>query len=132
MVFSNRRFLMKNVNQLTKGAMFLAIFSVLLLITLYIPLLGSIVNFFLPLPFILFAAKNNFKSSIVFLIASVLLSLILGSLLAIPLTLAYGSTGVAIGYLINRQKNRWTVLAAGSFVFLIKYHCIVHYLRCGV
>lgn len=110
---------MKNVNQLTKGAMFLAIFSVLLLITLYIPLLGSIVNFFLPLPFILFAAKNNFKSSFVFLVASILLSLILGSLLAIPLTLAYGSTGVAIGYLISRQKSRWTVLGLGSLVFLI-------------
>lgn len=59
---------MKNANQLTKGAMFLAIYSVLLLITLYIPILGAIVNLFLPLPFILFAARNNLKSSVVFLL----------------------------------------------------------------
>ncbi len=110
---------MKSANQLTQGAMFLAIYSVLLLITLYIPILGAIVNLFLPLPFILFAAKNNLKSSIVFFIASILLSLIIGSMLAIPLSLAFGMTGITIGYLINKQKNRWTVILAGSMVFLV-------------
>lgn len=117
---------MKNVNQLTKGAMFLAIYSVLLLMTLYIPVLGAIVNFFLPLPFILFSAKNNLKSSIVFLIAATLISLILGSMLAIPITLAYGMTGVVMGYLIFREKGRWMVLLAGSFVFLL--NTIVQYI----
>jgi uncharacterized protein YybS (DUF2232 family) len=110
---------MKNVNQLTKGAMFLAIYSVLLLITLYIPLLGAIVNFFLPLPFILFAAQNNFKSSVVFFVASLFLSLILGTMLAIPMTMMFGMTGLAMGYLINIKKGRWAVYFASSMVFLI-------------
>jgi uncharacterized protein YybS (DUF2232 family) len=110
---------MNNVNQLTKGAMFLTIYSVLLLITLYIPILGIVVNWFLPLPFIFYSAKNSMKSSLVFLVASILISLILGSMLAIPLTLAYGMTGVVIGYLINKQKSRWTIMLAGAIVFLL-------------
>lgn len=48
-----------------------------------------------------------------------LLSLIIGSMLAIPVTLAFGMTGVTIGYLINKQKNRWTVILASSMVFLV-------------
>jgi uncharacterized protein YybS (DUF2232 family) len=110
---------MKNVNQLTKGAMLLAIYSVLLIITLYIPLLGTIINLFLPLPFMLFAVKNNLQSSVVFFVASVFISIILGSMLAVPLTFAYGMTGVIIGYLIRLQKNRWTILFGGSIVFLL-------------
>lgn len=117
---------MKNVNQLTKGAMFLAIFSVLLFITLYIPLLGGITNLFLPLPFILFTAQNNLKSSSLLLIGAIFLSLILGTVLAIPLTIICGITGVTIGYLINRNKSQWTIYFASSIVFLL--NLIVFYI----
>lgn len=110
---------MKNVHQLTRGAVFLSIYAVLLLITLYVPLLGFVVNLFLPMPFIIFAAKNNLKSTIVFLIAALLISLILGSFLAIPLTAAYGMTGATIGYLLYKQKGRWMIFLGGSLVFLI-------------
>lgn len=110
---------MNNVQQLTKGAVFLAIYSVLLLITLYIPVLGFVINLFLPLPFIIFAAKNNLKSTIVFLVAAILISLILGSFIAIPLTMAYGMTGAVIGYLLNLKKGRWLIFLAGSLVFLV-------------
>ncbi len=109
---------LKNVNQLTKGAMFLAIFSVLLFITLYIPLLGGIINFFLPLPFILFAAQNNLKSSALLLVGAIFLSLILGTMLAIPMTIVCGMTGISIGYLIHKNKSRWIVFFASSMVFL--------------
>lgn len=109
---------MKNVNQLTKGAMFLAIFSVLLFITLYIPLLGAIVNFFLPLPFILFAAQNNLKSSALLLVGAIFLSLILGTMLAIPMTMVSAMTGICIGYLIQKNKSKWVVFFASSMVFL--------------
>lgn len=53
---------MKNAHKLTEGALFLAIFAVLLLITIYIPVLGVVVNLFIPLPFIMFSAKNDRKS----------------------------------------------------------------------
>lgn len=109
----------KNIQRLTEGAVLLAAYTVLLLITMYIPLLGTVINFFLPLPFILFFAKNDTKTSFVFLIASVVISLVAGSIFAVPLTLAYGLTGAVMGYLIREQKNRGTVFIAGSLVFLL-------------
>jgi uncharacterized protein YybS (DUF2232 family) len=89
---------LKNVHKLTEGAILLTVFAVMLFITLYIPILGAVVNLFLALPFIFFAAKNNRKESFVFLVASVLLSLIVGTLLSIPLTLAYGVTRLVLGH----------------------------------
>jgi uncharacterized protein YybS (DUF2232 family) len=109
----------KNVRKLTEGAILLASFAVLLLLTLYVPLLGMIVNLFLAVPFILFAAKNDWKSIGVFVIASLLLSLIVGSIMSLPLALAYGTTGAVMGLLIQRKKSRIAVLISGSFIFLI-------------
>ncbi|MBT2680326.1 YybS family protein [Bacillus sp. ISL-35] len=110
---------MKNTYKLTEGAILLAIFAVMLLITLYIPGLGMIVNFFLSLPFLMFGAKHDWKSTAVFTLAAVLLSMILGSFLAIPLALAFGTTGAVMGYMVREGKSRFAVYIAGSVVFLV-------------
>ena len=110
---------MKSVHRLTEGAILLAIFAVLLVITLYVPVLGAVVNFFLALPFMMFAAKNKRKDAAVFLIASLLLSLMVGTLMALPLTLAYGLTGVVMGDFIRNGKTKSAGFIAGSIVFLL-------------
>jgi uncharacterized protein YybS (DUF2232 family) len=107
-----------NTYKLTEGAILLAIFAVLLLISLYIPGLGLVVTLFMPLPFMMFAAKHDGKSTVVFTIAAVLISLIFGSLLAIPMALAYGCTGGVMGYMISKGKGRLGIFMAGSLVFL--------------
>lgn len=109
---------MNNVHKLTEGAVLLAVFVVLLLISLYVPVLGTVSIFFLALPFIMFAAKNNRMSSFVFLTGGVLLSLIIGSIAAIPLALSFGLTGTVIGDFIREQKGRTASFIAGTLVFL--------------
>ena len=109
---------MKNVHKLTEGAVLLAAYAVLILITMYIPLLGVVSNLFLAVPFILFAAKNTRMYAFVFFIAAVLISLIVGTLLAVPLTLTYGLTGIVIGQLIKERKSRTVSFMAASLVFL--------------
>jgi uncharacterized protein YybS (DUF2232 family) len=116
---------LKNVHKLTEGAILLAVFTVLLLITLYVPILGTVVNFFLPAPFIMFAAKGRRKDSFVFFVAATILSLIVGSLLAIPLTVAYGLTGWVIGDFIRTKKSRRSTLIAGSIAFL--FNLVIQY-----
>jgi uncharacterized protein YybS (DUF2232 family) len=110
---------LRNIHRLTEGAILLAAFTILLLMTVYVPVLGTVVNFFLALPFMMFSARNNRKESFVFLIASLFLSLIVGSLLALPLTLAYGLTGIVIGDFIRNEKPKQAALIAGSITFLI-------------
>ncbi|KON85946.1 membrane protein [Sporosarcina globispora] len=109
---------MNNVHKLTEGAVLLAVFAVLLLISLYVPLLGTVSIFFLALPFIMFAAKNNRMSAIVFLTGGVLLSLIIGSFMALPLVLTFGLTGTVIGIFIRENKGRASSFIAGTLVFL--------------
>jgi uncharacterized protein YybS (DUF2232 family) len=108
----------KNVRKLTEGAILIAGFTILLLITVYVPVVGMVVNLFLPLPFILFAAKNDLKSIVVFMVASIIISFITGTILALLLTLAYGLTGAVMGYLLQKNKSRTTILISGSIVFL--------------
>lgn len=117
---------MKNVHRLTEGAILLAIFAILLVITLYVPVLGTVAHFFLALPFMMFATKNKRKDAVAFLIASLLLSLMVGTILALPLTLGYGLTGIIMGDFIRNGKSRNIVFIAGSIVFML--NLVVQYI----
>lgn len=105
--------------RLTEGALLLAIFAVLLLITIYVPVLGMVVNLFLSLPFIMFSAKNNRKGSALFLIGAIVISLIVGTVLSVPLAVAYGLTGIVIGDFIREKKSRIAGFIGGGIAFLI-------------
>ncbi|MFD2443675.1 YybS family protein [Bacillus sp. CGMCC 1.16607] len=110
---------MNNTRRLTEGAVLLAIFAVLLLITIFVPFIGTISIWFLPLPFIYFAWKNDVKNITVFLIASFFITLIVGTIKAIPLAFLFGLTGVTLGYFVQKRKSRIVTLMAGSMAFLI-------------
>lgn len=110
---------MNNVRKLTEGAILLTIYIVLLLITIYVPLLGMFLNFLLPLPFIIFAAKYDWKGILLFVVASLLLSFIAGTLSALTLTIPYGTTGAVMGFLIQKNKSRTAILVSGSIIFLL-------------
>ncbi|MHC0039358.1 YybS family protein [Pseudoneobacillus sp. C159] len=110
---------MKNAHRLTEGAVLLAIYAVLLLITLYVPMLGLVSTWVLVLPFIYFSWKNDWNGIIVFFIASLAISLIVGSLMAIPATILFGSTGISLGYLTKKGKSRMTILLTTTLVFLV-------------
>ena len=45
--------------KITEGGVLLALYSVLLLMTIYLPIIGGILFFFLPIPFILMAIKHS-------------------------------------------------------------------------
>lgn len=109
---------MKNVHKLTEGAVLLAAYAVLILMTVYIPVIGIATSLFLAVPFILFAAKNTRMNSFVFFIGACLISIIVGAVLAIPLTLSYGLTGLIIGYFIQEKKSRISTFIAATLVFL--------------
>lgn len=110
---------MNNVRKLTEGAILLAAFTALLLITIYTPIIGSIINLVLPLPFIIFSAKNSLKNIIAFLLAAIFISFIAGSFIGLVLMLIYGSAGVVIGYLLQKNKSRTVIMISSSLTFLV-------------
>ncbi|MEH7224777.1 YybS family protein [Bacillus sp. JJ1566] len=96
---------MKKAKIITEGAMLLAIYSVLLLLTLYVPLLGIVLSFLLPIPFILFTVKYRVKQSMLFILIAFLLSGLLGSVFGIIHTIMFGISGILLGELINRGRS---------------------------
>ncbi|MBV7505041.1 YybS family protein [Bacillus sp. sid0103] len=110
---------MKDVRKLTEGAVYLAAFAALLLLTIYVPILGSFLNLVLPLPFILFSFKNNLKLIAAYFLAAIFISFIAGSLMGVGLMLVYGSVGVVIGYMLQKGKSRTFILIASSLTFMV-------------
>lgn len=111
--------ILKDARQLTYGAILLAIFAVLLWLTTYVPIIGAVTTFFLALPFVLFSYRNNITNIAVFFVGSVILSVIFGTILALPATLIFGVPGLVMGYLLQLGKNRGMVLFGSMMVCLM-------------
>jgi uncharacterized protein YybS (DUF2232 family) len=126
----------KDVRKLTEGAILLAAFAALLLVTIYVPLVGAIVNLVLPLPFIMFSSKNSLKMISAFFVAAIFISFIAGSLMGVGLMLIYGSAGVVIGFLLQKGKSRTFILIASSLTFMaglvISYVVMVAFMKMDI
>lgn len=110
---------MKETKKLTEGAILLAIYIVMLLLFLYVPLIGTIISFILPVSFIYFSSKNHLKDSLLLLVAATILTFIVGGIFSIPITIAYGSTGIVIGWFIKEKKDRVIQYLSATVVFLV-------------
>ena len=90
---------MKRTRLITEGAVLLALYAILLLASLYMPVLGAIFMFALPLPFLIFTIRYQLSGACMLLGAAVLVTLIVSSPLSIANTLMFGVTGVILGYM---------------------------------
>jgi uncharacterized protein YybS (DUF2232 family) len=97
----------------------LAVYTILLLITVYMPFISLLSLFFMVFPFLYYSSKYSLNYSIVFFIGSLALSAIFGTFAALPLTIIYGTTGIAMGYCILKKRDIFTAYVVSSLVFLI-------------
>lgn len=105
-------------NKLTEGAILLAVYGVLLFIFLYLPFLWLIVAFVLALPFTYFTAKYDLKHGLFFFVGSLILTLIIGNIVALPVTILYGMVGVVFGWCLFGRKDRFITFSATTLTFL--------------
>ncbi|RLL41755.1 DUF2232 domain-containing protein [Oceanobacillus piezotolerans] len=110
---------MNQSKKLTDGALLLAIFIVLLFITIFITPIAIFSAFFLPLPFIMYASRHGFKPSIIFLIAAVALTALFFSIFSIFTPILMGLGGIMIGTAIRKDFSAYEALARGTFGFII-------------
>ena len=110
---------MKNARVLTEGAVQLAIFTVLLLLSLYMPVFGMVTTFFLAIPFLLFTMRHTYKNGLLLLAASFVPSIWFGSFLSIPMTFMFASSGVAMGHVWRKKGEKYAVLLVGTLSFLL-------------
>ncbi|WP_078414502.1 YybS family protein [Priestia abyssalis] len=110
---------MKNTRYLTEGAVLLALFAVMLLVSLYIPLIGGLFSLLLGVPFLIFTARHGWKNSILFFAGSLVLTGLFGAILLLPVTFAFGLGGAVIGELYKREKSRYSILLGGTVIFSV-------------
>ncbi|HLS07766.1 YybS family protein [Lentibacillus sp.] len=112
---------MSQSRQLTEGALLTAVFMILMLIAAFVPVITLIATFLLPVPFILFASRYDWKPSIVMLIAASILSSLLTTIFSLPLPILMGLGGIMVGSAIYRKLSAYETLARGTIGFVIGF-----------
>lgn len=111
---------MKDTRQLTETALLLAVFMLLFAVTFFLPLLGSLLVWFLPFPFILNAVRNGRNAAIVMGIGALILSLLF-SIAALPIVWTFASAGVILGEMYRRKKPQFHILLTGSLTYIANF-----------
>lgn len=96
-----------------------AVFTVLLAISVYVPLLNVITTLFLALPAAWYSAKYPWKPSALFAVVSLFLSFIIGGIFSLPLALIYLPLGLVIGLSIHYRKSKLFMFIGSSLATLL-------------
>ncbi len=108
----------EQTRQLTLGAMVIALFSILLAVSLYVPIVSFITSFFIALPLAWYSAKFNRKASILVTVVSIGISFFIGGLLAVPFSMIHALLGLVIGDAIRMKKSKLFMLLSTVIVLL--------------
>ncbi|AAU20298.1 conserved hypothetical protein [Bacillus cereus E33L] len=111
--------MMKNTKFITEGAALLAIYAMLLLISMYVPILGAVVTFALPLPFILLTIRYKLSSAFIIFTAALFITVIVSQPMNLVKTTMFGLIGIVLGYMYKKQKKPVEILMAGTLAYLI-------------
>lgn len=109
-----------NARIITYGAMMIAFFAILLAVSFYIPILGIITMFYIPLPLMLYRIRYDRASSILIMFTGIVLSLLIGGIYLVPFAVVFGILGIVIGDTIKLGKTKlYTFMASGLTILII-------------
>lgn len=105
-----------------EGGILAAIAIVFALISVYLPVLGVIVNIIWPVPFLLLGVRHGFKASLLCLVtAGIIISILLSPVQALTVTVGFGFIGIALGYALYKEWSALRAIAVGTIAsFLSK------------
>ncbi|KGR91868.1 membrane protein [Ureibacillus massiliensis 4400831 = CIP 108448 = CCUG 49529] len=106
---------------LAHGAMMIALFGVIMLIILYVPLLSLIATIFAPLPIAWYSANYNRTMSIFVALLACVITFIFGGLLVIPAALIFSAMGLVIGINIQLKKSKLFLLMTTGLTMLLAF-----------
>ena len=109
---------LNNGRKVAEGGVLLALYSILLFLAIQLPFIGSIIFFILPIPFILIGIKQTMAWAFGFLVIACLLTMIFGTILALPVTLLTGFPGITIGYHLRKSHSTIRIFISTVLVIL--------------
>src|SRR5690625_5393832 len=96
---------MSQSKKITDGALLMAIYIVLLIMSVFIPVVILIGLFILPIPFIIYASGYNWKPTLLIIVLALVLSLLFATIVSLPLTFIASSCGLSIGTAIYNKDT---------------------------
>src|SRR5699024_5751680 len=120
---------MNQSKKITDGALLTAVYIVLLLMVMFIPFVILIGIFLLPVPFIMYAARHDWKPTLLMFMAAIFMSFIIATAVSLPLTVLAGIGGTMIGSAIKRDLNAYETWARGAIGFIIGLLFIVMFVQ---
>lgn len=116
---------MNQSKKITEGALLTAIFIVLLFLVLFVPIIGTIGLFALPIPFIIYASKHGFTPALFMLTVAIAISFMIATAASLPFTIFAGIGGIFIGVAVHRNLSPYETLARGSLGFIVGFLLII-------
>lgn len=109
---------MEQSKKISEGALLAGIYAVLMIISIFIPMVLMVAIFLLPVPFIMYASKYNWKPSLIMLGVALLVSTFIIPAISIPLTILVGLGGIMIGTAIHLNLTAYETWARGTIGFI--------------
>ncbi|GAB3797861.1 YybS family protein [Virgibacillus kimchii] len=109
---------MNQSKRVTDGALLMAIFILLMLITVFVPFISLFSLFLLPVPIVLFASRYDWKSAALMVVATIILSMLLATLASLPIAVMMALGGVLIGNAIYINASAYDTWARGTLGFV--------------
>lgn len=104
----------KKTTSLVEGGILAAIAIVFALASVYIPILGIVINMIWPVPFLLLGARHGLKMSLMCLAAAgIIISILINPLQGISSVLGLGFIGIALGYAIRHEFSPMKSMVVG-------------------
>lgn len=127
--YTNGYLTMKNnVTPMVEGGLLVAIAVVLGLMSVYIPILGILVEFFCAVPITVLTVRQGVGKGVMALAVSfVLLAMFIGPLLAARIALSFGVCGLVLGVCINRNFD-----AARTFIMTLVSAFVAQVIAVGI
>src|SRR5690625_1389865 len=112
---------MFQANKITEGALFVAIYSVLLLISIFVPFAFIFGLLVLPIPFVLYTHRHGLQAGLMMLAVALLISTIVIPPLTIPITILVGVGGLMICLAIHQKVTPYETWARGTLGFIVGF-----------
>lgn len=110
---------MKKTNKITDGALLTAIYIVLLLTVVFIPVMFLPGLIMLPIPFIVYATRYSYRPAIVMFLVALALTLLVATFISLPITLLAGVGGIVIGHAIYTGRKPYEIWAQGTLGYIV-------------
>ncbi|KGX89246.1 YybS family protein [Pontibacillus marinus] len=110
---------MKGSSFIREGLIYASIYLALLLISLFIPAIGLITMFLLPIPFLIFSRRNGWKASLVLISVVLFITALAVHIVTLPFTIVAGFGGIALGSALHQDKSPYEAWAQGTVGYVV-------------